>query len=235
MKIPVYNQEGKKVDEISLPKEIFEVPLNKDLVHQVAVCQMANRRKPIAHTKDRGEVSGGGRKPWRQKGTGRARHGSIRSPIWRGGGITFGPRKERVFEKKIPKKMRRKALFMVLSAKAKDNLLIILDNLKLDQIKTKLISNILDKLPLKTKNCLIALPDVEKNVILSARNLPKVSTIEARNLNLLDLLSFKYLLMPQECIDIIEKTFLKQSHQKKIEEEGSKKSKQEKKERKDRK
>lgn len=214
MKAPVYNQEGKKIEEISLPKEVFEVPFNKDLVHQVAVCQMANRRVPIAHTKDRGEVSGGGRKPWRQKGTGRARHGSIRSPIWRGGGVVFGPTKERVFEKRIPKKMRRKALFMVLSAKAKDNLLIILDNLELDQIKTKLISNILDKLPLKTKNCLIALPSVEKNIILSARNLPKVSTIEARNLNLLDLLSFKYLLMPKNCIEIIEKTFLKQSLQK---------------------
>ena len=129
MKVSVYNQEGKEVGKVLLPKEIFEVKVNPDLVHQVVVCQMANRRQPIAHTKDRGEVRGGGRKPWSQKGTGRARHGSIRSPLWIGGGVTFGPRKEKIFKKKIPKKMRRKALFMVLSGKAKENLLLVLDKL----------------------------------------------------------------------------------------------------------
>ncbi|HDJ30469.1 MAG TPA: 50S ribosomal protein L4 [bacterium] len=212
MNVKVYNQEGKKVDEISLPKEIFEVPLNKDLVHQVAVCQMANRRVPIAHTKDRGEVRGGGRKPWAQKGTGRARHGSIRSPIWIGGGVTFGPRKEKKFEKKIPKKMKRKALFMVLSAKAKEGCLIVLENLKLKEPKTKSMVNILDKLPSKNQSSLIALPEVDKNVVLSARNIPKVATIEARNLNVLDLLSFKYLIMPKESIKIIKDTFLEKKN-----------------------
>ncbi|MCD6178229.1 50S ribosomal protein L4 [bacterium] len=212
MNVKVYNQEGKKVDEISLPKEIFEVPLNKDLVHQVAVCQMANRRVPIAHTKDRGEVRGGGRKPWAQKGTGRARHGSIRSPIWIGGGVTFGPRKEKKFEKKIPKKMKRKALFMVLSAKAKEGCLIVLEDLKLKEPKTKSMVNILDKLPSKNQSSLIALPEVDKNVVLSARNIPKVATIEARNLNVLDLLSFKYLIMPKESIKIIKDTFLEKKN-----------------------
>jgi len=212
MNVKVYNQEGEKVDEISLPKEIFEVPLNKDLVHQVAVCQMANRRVPIAHTKDRGEVRGGGRKPWAQKGTGRARHGSIRSPIWIGGGVTFGPRKEKKFEKKIPKKMKRKALFMVLSAKAKEGCLIVLENLKLKEPKTKSMVNILDKLPSKNQSSLIALPEVDKNVVLSARNIPKVATIEARNLNVLDLLSFKYLIMPRESIKIIKDTFLEKKN-----------------------
>jgi len=209
MRITVYNEKGEKAGEALLPKEVFEVPMNFDLVYQVAVSQAANKRKVIAHTKDRSEVRGGGRKPWRQKGTGRARHGSIRSPLWRGGGVTFGPRKNRVFKKEIPKKMKRKALFMVLSAKVKDDLLIVLDNLKLDQIKTKIISQILNNLPSKNTSCLVALPKADKNLILSARNLPDTKTIEARNLNVLDLLYFKYLIIPKESIKTIKETFLK--------------------------
>jgi len=209
MKIPVYNQQGKEIGQTLLPKEIFDVKLNSDLVHQIVVSQMANRRKVIAHTKDRGEVRGGGRKPWRQKGTGRARAGSIRSPLWRGGGVTFGPTKERVFKKIIPKKMRRKALFMILSEKAKNNLLILLDKLKIEQPKTKLIVEILKKLPGEGKSSLIALSQLDKNLILAARNLPKIRTIQAKDLNCLDLLSFKYLIMPKEAIRIIKETFLK--------------------------
>jgi len=209
MKIPVYNQQGKEIGQTLLPKEIFDVKLNSDLVHQIVVSQMANRRKVIAHTKDRGEVRGGGRKPWRQKGTGRARAGSIRSPLWRGGGVTFGPTKERVFKKIIPKKMRRKALFMILSEKAKNNLLILLDKLEIEQPKTKLIVEILKKLPGEGKSSLIALSQLDKNLILAARNLPKIRTIQAKDLNCLDLLSFKYLIMPKEAIRIIKETFLK--------------------------
>ena len=209
MKITAYNQEGKETGQTLLPKEIFEVPMNPDLVHQIAVSQMANRRKAIARVKDRSEVRGGGKKPWRQKGTGRARHGSTRSPIWKGGGVTFGPTKERTFKKKIPQKMRRKALFMVLSAKAKDNLLIVLDKFDLDQIKTKMIIQVLDKLPSKGQSSLIALPKLDKNLVLSARNLPNSETIEARNLNVLDLLSFKYLIIPKESVKVIKETFLK--------------------------
>jgi len=209
VKTIVYNQKGEEVETSLLPKEIFGVPVNPDLVHQVVVSQMANRRKIIAHTKDRGEVRGGGRKPWRQKGTGRARHGSIRSPLWRGGGVTFGPRKERVFKKEIPKKMRRKALFMVLSGKVKNNLLILLDKLKIERPKTKLITEILKKLPSRGESTLIALSDYDKNLILAARNLSNVDTLWARNLNALDTLSFKYLVMPKDSIKVIEETFLK--------------------------
>jgi len=209
MKITVYSQNSEEVGTTLLPKEIFNIPVNPDLVHQVAVSQLANRRKVIAHTKGRGEVRGGGRKPWRQKGTGRARAGSIRSPLWRGGGVTFGPTKERVFKKRIPKKMRRKALFMVLSGKVKNNLLILLDKLKIEQPKTKLMVEILKKLPGKERSILIVLPDYDKKIILATRNLPGVDTIWARNLNALDLLSFKYLIMPKDSIKVIKETFLK--------------------------
>ena len=209
MKTAVYNEKGEEVGTVLLPKEIFEVKMNSDLAHQVVVSQMANRRRVIAHTKGRGQVRGGGKKPWRQKGTGRARHGSIRSPLWRGGGVTFGPTKERVFKKEIPKKMRKKALLMVLSAKAKENLILVLDNLKIEKPNTKRVVAILKELPLKGKSCLLALPAYDKNIILSARNIPKTETIEARNLNALDLLSFKYLLMPKDTIKTIKETFLK--------------------------
>jgi len=209
MKVPVYNQKGEKLKEVLLPKEIFEVPMNSDLVHQVVVSQMANRRRIIAHTKNRGEVSGGGKKPWAQKGLGRARQGSTRSPIWRHGGVVFGPRKEKVFKKKIPKKMKRKALFMVLSAKVKNNLLVLVDKLELEKAKTKLIAEIFKKLPSRDEGTLIALPVLEKNIILAARNLPKVQLMQAKDLNALDLLSFKYLILPKESLKIIKETFLK--------------------------
>lgn len=217
MKIAVYNQQGKEIGTTLLPKEIFDVKINPDLMHQVVVSQMANRRKVIAHAKGRGEVRGGGRKPWRQKGTGRARVGSIRSPLWRHGGVTFGPTKERVFKKVIPKKMKRLALFMVLSGKVKNNLLILLDKLKIDQVKTKLIVKTIENLITPHQNLvrgkkgsiLIALPELDKNIILAARNIPKVETVEVRNLNALDLLSFKYLIMPKESIKVIKTTFLK--------------------------
>jgi large subunit ribosomal protein L4 len=204
----IFNQQGKEVGKARLPKEIFEQPFNPDLVHQVVVSQMANRRQVIAHTKTRGEVRGGGRKPWPQKGTGRARAGSIRSPLWRGGGVVFGPRKERFFKKIIPKKMRRKALFMVLSQKVKENLLILLDQLKLEKPKTKEMAKIVEKILPEKKTVLLALPNLDKNIILASRNLPKVTTIQARELNCLDLLSYKYLIMPKESLKIIKETFL---------------------------
>ncbi len=209
MKVSIYNQEGKETGTSILPKEIFEVKMNSDLVHQVVVSQVANRRRRIAQTKDRSEVRGGGRKPWAQKGTGRARAGTIRSPIWRGGGVTFGPRKEKVFKKKIPKKIKRKALLMVLSAKAKNNLLTLLEELKIAKSKTKMISEVLNKLPSKQKSTLIVLPEVNRNLILAARNLPKIETIQAKDLNAIDLLSFKYLLMPKSSLKVIKETFTK--------------------------
>jgi len=209
MKVWVYNQKGEKIEEMDLPKEIFGVEINPDLIHQVAISQMANKRQGTAHTKDRGEVKGGGRKPWRQKGTGRARHGSIRSPLWKGGGVTFGPTNEKNYEKKIPRKMRRKAILMLLSNKALKNYLIVLNELKMEKIKTKLLQEVLKNFPYQDESRLIILPDYDKNIILSARNLPKVQTIEARNLNVLDLLRCKYLFLPRQSIEVIKKIFLK--------------------------
>jgi len=212
MEVKLYNQNGKEVGKTELPSEIFEVPLNPDLIHQAVVTQLANRRQPWAHTKTRGEVRGGGRKPWRQKGTGRARHGSIRSPIWIGGGVTFGPRKERKFSKKINKKMKRKALLMVLSGKAKDKEIILLDKLELAQPKTKEMIQVMKNLKKATgqdldKGVLIALPKKQENIILAVRNIPKVETIGADSLNVVDVLRYKYLLMPKEAIEVIRSNF----------------------------
>jgi large subunit ribosomal protein L4 len=209
VKADVYNQKGEITGSTNLPKEIFEVNFNSDLVHQVAISFMANKRQTLAHTKTRGEVRGGGKKPWKQKGTGRARHGSNRSPIWRGGGITFGPRTDKVFEREIPKKMRRKALLMVLGQKLKDKELLILDKIELEIGKTKEISSTLSKLPCKEQKTLIALPNYDKKIFLATRNIKKVLTEDARNLNVLELLNYKYLLMPKETIKTIEKTFVR--------------------------
>lgn len=217
MKTIIYNQEGKKAGEMLLPKEIFDVEINHDLIHQVVVAQLANARQVIAHAKGRSEVRGGGKKPWRQKGTGRARHGSIRSPIWRGGGITFGPTKERVFKKKINKKMKQKALFMVLTSKVKDNELILLDKLELKEPKTKMMSGILENILKKNlpvgkagkKSALVVISTKDENIVRANKNIPHTKTLRADSLNILDLLSFKYLLMPKDAIKVIEETYLK--------------------------
>jgi large subunit ribosomal protein L4 len=209
MKTDLYNQKGEVTGSITLPKEIFEVKFNADLVHQIMVSLSANGRQISAHAKMRGEVRGGGKKPWRQKGTGRARHGSTRSPIWKGGGVTHGPRNDRIFGKEIPKKMRRKALFMVLSEKARNKQLVILDKIELEKGKTKEMAQSLSKLPCNQTRTLIAMPDYDKKVFLAARNIKKTSIDDARNLNVLDLLNHKYLILTKESIKTIEKTFVK--------------------------
>ncbi len=205
MKVKVYNQEGKEVEELELPDEIFGLKINKGLIHQAVVAQMANSRQVIAHAKDRSEVSGGGKKPWRQKGTGRARHGSIRSPIWKGGGVTFGPTKERNFSKKINKKMRRKALLMALSGKAKDKELILLDDLKISTPKTKELTKVIEGLNKIKKDVrrgtLIALNNKEENIIKAVKNIPKFSTIGINSLNIVDILKYKYLLMTKDGVN----------------------------------
>jgi len=209
MKVKLYNQKAESTGEIQLPKEIFEVKMNNDLVHQVAVSQTWNRKQKTAHAKDRSEVRGGGRKPWRQKGTGRARVGSIRSPIWRGGGVTFGPRTEKVFKKAIPIKMRRKALLMVLSSKAEDKSLLVLDELKIEKPKTKEMFSILNKLFLKKGSGLVVLPEKDDKIIKSINNIEKADTIQAKDLNVLDILNYKYMVMPKASIKVIKDTFLK--------------------------
>jgi len=212
MQIKVYNQKGEAVGQVELPDKIFGLKINPDLIHQAVVTQLACRRQVLAHTKDRSEVRGGGRKPWPQKGTGRARHGSIRSPIWKGGGVTFGPTKERVFAKKINKKMKRKALLMALSSKVKDKEIVLLDKLELAEGKTKLMAEILDKLKSRLKKdlrkgALIVLPKGDQKIIRAVRNIPKIRTIGAKNLNVVDILSHCYLVVPQDSIKIIKKTY----------------------------
>lgn len=210
MKVDLYNRKGEKTEKsIMLAKEVFGVEMNANLVHQVATSQMSNKRQVSAHTKTRGEVSGSGIKPWRQKGTGRARHGSKRSPIWVGGGIAHGPRKDKVLERDIPKKMRRRALLMVLSEKVKQNLLVVIEDFQLESGKTKDANKILKLLPSAENSLLIALPKYDKKTLLSARNIKKVKIDEARNLNVLDLLNKKYLLLTKESIKTIEDTFAK--------------------------
>ncbi len=212
-RVNAYNMKGEKVGTAMLPPEIFDIKINPDLVHQAVVTQLANRRQVLAHAKDRGEVRGGGRKPWRQKGTGRARHGSIRSPLWKGGGATFGPTKNRVFKKKINKKMKKKALFMVLTSKVKDNELILLDKLEAKEPKTKTMAETLKNLfkeDIKNKkqpSVLVVISKKDENIIRAARNIPKTKILRADSLNVLDILSFKYLLMPKEAIKVIEKTY----------------------------
>ena len=207
MEYPIYNQNAEKTGTIELMDGIFGVAMNKDLLYQVTTSQIANQRQVIAHAKGRGEVRGGGKKPWRQKGTGRARHGSIRSPLWKGGGVTFGPRNDKIYEKDIPKKMRRKALLMMLADKAKSNQLLILDKIELEKGKTKEMALIVSNLPCKNQSCLIALPNYDKKIFLAGRNIKKTDIEDARNLNVLDLLNHKYLLIVKDSIKTIEKTF----------------------------
>ncbi|MCX6745018.1 MAG: 50S ribosomal protein L4 [Candidatus Parcubacteria bacterium] len=208
LKVKVYNIEGKEVEELKLDSDVFGVEINSALVHQVVEAQRANARLTLAHTKTKGEVRGGGRKPWRQKGTGRARHGSTRSPLWIGGGVTFGPRTDRNYSQKINKKMKKRALYMGLSDKVNENQMFVVDKLELPEIKTQKLVKILTKLPGKeAKSTLIVLAANDKNIIKSAQNLPKVKTILADSLNILDILQYKYLLVDKEGIKKIITTY----------------------------
>lgn len=207
-KAKVYNEEGKVIAEENLEPAIFGLKPKIELIQQAVVTQEANGRQSVAHTKTRGEVRGGGRKPWKQKGTGRARHGSIRSPIWIGGGVTFGPRKDRNFSVKMNKKARRKALFMCFSQKAIDQKIVLLEKLAVPQIKTKKMVAILAKLPVK-KTILLALPKIDQNIIKSGANLPYLKTIMANSLNVVDVLKHEYLLMPKESLKVIKDTYLR--------------------------
>ena len=214
MKYPVLNQKGEQVKEISLSEKIFGVELNKDLMYQVIVSQQANKRQGNAHTKTRAHVAGGGRKPWKQKGLGRARHGSSRSPLWKGGGTTFGPINEKIFKKSIPKKMKRKAMLMGLSSKIENKDLVLIDNIKISEAKTKLASVIFNNLIPEQKKTLIVLPNLSKDIILATKNIPYLKTIQAKDLNCLAILSCKNLIVLEDSIDVIEKIFLKVNKEK---------------------
>ena len=217
MKTELYNQNAEVIGEAELPDGIFGVKMNPDLVHQAIVAQMANSRQVIAHTKGRGEVRGGGKKPWRQKGTGRARHASIRSPIWKGGGVAFGPTKERNFEKKINKKTKRKALFMALSSKVTDKELMLLDGLKLNAPKTKEALSVINGLSgkmagykntkKKRDSVLFVMPEKDRMILQAMNNLPFVETMDAKSLNVKDLLEKKYLILLKDAVPVIENTY----------------------------
>ena len=193
VQVPVYNFAGEIAEQIEISDYVFGVPFNEAVVHQVMVSQRANARQGTASTKTRGEVSGSTRKLFRQKGTGSARAGSIKSPLRRGGGIIFGP-KPRSYRQAIPKKMRRLALRCVLSAKVRDKELIILEQLKFEQPKTKEMVRILAALGLDY-SVLIVTSEPEESVVKSARNLPRIKTMPASLLTVVDLFSYKKLLM----------------------------------------
>ncbi len=202
MRVPVHNITGEIVGEVELREDIFGVPINVPVMHQALVRQLANARLGTHKTKTRGEVSGGGRKPWRQKGTGRARHGSIREPQWRGGGIAHGPR-PRSYRQKMPRKMRRLAYKSALSVKARDGQIIVLDDLQIPAPKTREMVSILEALGVDS-SALILLPERNVNVEKSANNLPDVKTLRANYLNIRDLLGYDYLIMPLGALQVIE-------------------------------
>lgn len=218
MNVAVYSQDGKKKSDITLPESIFGVKWNGDLVHQVAVSMMANKRAGTAHTKDRGEVSGGGKKPWKQKGTGRARHGSSRSPIWVGGGIAHGPRNDKDYSKKINAKMKVKALFAVLSAKFAQGELLFVDSLNTSKTKDAntafvSLSNVegFSRLKGKKKTALCVFPEADMTLQKSIRNLPQIAFEQLKDLNLVDVLNHKYLVMinPAASVTMLEKKLQK--------------------------
>ncbi|TET84057.1 MAG: 50S ribosomal protein L4 [Anaerolineales bacterium] len=202
MKVDVLNMQGKKVDTTELPPAIFEAPVKKDLMHQALVRQLANARLGTHKTKSRGEVSGGGRKPWRQKGTGRARHGSRRSPIWVGGGKAHTPR-PRKYTRHMPRKMRRAALRSALSVKAAQKEVVVLDELKMERPKTKEMVAILERL-VGQASALILLAESNETIEKSVRNLPDAKTLRANYLNVRDLLGYERLIMPLGALDIIQ-------------------------------
>jgi len=215
MKTDIYDIKGQKAGDIEL-SSVFEAEVNNDLIHQVAVSMMSNKRMNTAHSKDRSEVRGGGKKPWKQKGTGRARHGSNRSPIWIGGGVTFGPSNERNYDKKINKKMKNNAFFQILAQKMRDGEVLFVDSLNFDSPKTKLAKDFLEAvskisgfeniLTKKKNSAIIANTELNQNNVKSFSNFSNIKTEEFRKLSPLDLLNSKYLIIvnPKMAMEILE-------------------------------
>lgn len=209
MKVVVYNQQNQKAGEIELSDVIFKAKWNADLVHQALIAYLSNKRKPWAHAKTRSEVRGGGKKPWRQKGTGRARHGSIRSPLWAGGGATHGPLKERDYSKKLNKKMRKAAIFSVLSKKIADNEIKIIDKFENIPVKTKEWQKIMQSIAdLRSRN-LVILENANKNFHQAIKNIKKTETISPKSLNIFDLMRNKNIIIEAKAIEEIEKHYMK--------------------------
>ena len=204
-KVSLYNMKGETVGELELNQEVFAVPYNEALIHQVMVSLRANQRQGNAKTKTRGEVSGGGRKPFRQKGTGMARQGSRRSPLMRGGAITFGP-VVRSYTQALPRKMRRLALRSALSQRVNESVLTALDALKIEEYKTKAFISVLDAIKVQPTEgrVLVVLKDADEKTLKSAANVPNVRVVEARNLNLLDVIDYPRLVATSDALKAIE-------------------------------
>lgn len=208
MQAKVYNQDGTVAETIELDPAIFGVTAKAGLIEQAVNTHLANRRQAIAHTKTRGEVRGGGRKPWKQKGTGRARQGSIRSPQWKGGGVVFGPRNSRVFSRKMNIHSKRLALLMTLSEKAKQEQLTILKELVLPAAKTKEFMGVMKKFP-AAKSGLIITAVTDQNLIRASRNVPRIEIIRADSLNTYDILRHQRLTIMQAALPIIKRIYAK--------------------------
>ena len=204
-KIDVYNVDGKKTGDVELKEEIFGIIPNEDVVHSVVVNYLANQRQGTQSTKTRSEVSGGGKKPWRQKGTGRARKGSIRAPQWIKGGIALGP-KPRSYSYRINKKEKRLAVKSVLSSKVAENELVVLDKLEMNEVKTKNMVKVLNNLKLEGK-VLIVLPEKNENVQLSSRNIEGVKTSLVNNMNAYELLKYNKLVVTLDTVKKIEEVY----------------------------
>ncbi|MCQ2498518.1 MAG: 50S ribosomal protein L4 [Lachnospiraceae bacterium] len=202
--VSVYNMEGKEVGTIELNDSVFGVEINEHLVHMAVVQQLANNRQGTQKAKTRAEVSGGGRKPWRQKGTGHARQGSTRSPQWTGGGVVFAP-VPRDYSFKLNKKEKRAAVKSALTSRVIDGKLIVLDELKLDEIKTKKFQKVMDNI--KVNKALVVLAEMDKNVILSARNIPNVNTAQASDINVYDILKGDTLVLTKDAVAKIEEVY----------------------------
>lgn len=209
MVVDVYNHKNEKAGKMELSDKIFKTKWNPDLVHQAIAAQTANRREVLAHAKGRGEVRGGGRKPWKQKGTGRARHGSIRSPLWKGGGVTFGPVKEKIFSRKINKKMRKLAIWSVLSKKLKDEELKILDTFGIEEMKTKNLLKLIKNLSARETSNLIVPSRENKSIKRIAANIPKAEAISPLSLNLYDLLRYKNIIFEKKAVEELESHYQK--------------------------
>ncbi|HHV44263.1 MAG TPA: 50S ribosomal protein L4 [Firmicutes bacterium] len=201
--VTVLNAEGQQVETLELRPEVFGTEINTGLMHDAVVAHLARCRQGTVSTKTRGEVSGGGRKPWRQKGTGRARHGSIRSPIWVGGGVTFGP-KPRDYSYQLPKKARRTALKSALSAKVAAEQLIVVDDFGITEPKTKQAVQLLKKLGIEGSSVLFVTAEYDRNVLLATRNIPKASCLMASDLHVYPLLVAKYVVMTSAAVKKLE-------------------------------
>ncbi len=202
--VSVYNMEGAQVGTIELSDSIFAVPVNEHLVHQAVVAQLANKRQGTQKAKTRSEVRGGGRKPWRQKGTGHARQGSIRAPQWTGGGVVFAPT-PRDYSVKVNKKEKRAALKSALTSRVNENKFIVLDELNLPEIKTKLVKGMLDSF--KLNKALIVTKEVDKTVVKSANNLPGVRTASVGSINVYDILKYDTVVVTKEAVSAIEEVY----------------------------